>query len=83
VKGRGAEDKDKYMRWLKEMWDAHKLDPRSNTDGEEKRSEEILQTLKALGEEIADHHVKLPHPPAWEKQGAASDREDEGHAKSQ
>jgi len=85
VKGRGAEgDNEKYMRWLKEMWDAHKLDPRSSdVDREEKRTEEVLETLKALGEELANQHVKLPHSPPWEKQRAASEREGEGHAKSQ
>lgn len=84
MKGRGAGgDKEKYMHWLKEMWDAHKLDPRSDIDREEKRTEEVLGTLKALGEELADHHVELPHSPPWERQRAASDRYDEGHTKSQ
>jgi hypothetical protein len=45
--------------------------------------EEILETLKALGGELADQHVQLPHSPSWEKQRAASDQKDEGHAKSQ
>jgi hypothetical protein len=84
VKGRGAaDDKEEYMRWLKEMWDAHKLDTRSDITTEERRMEEVLETLEALGEELADQHVQLPHSPSWEKQHAASDQEDEGHAKSQ
>ena len=84
MKGRGAaDDKEEYMRWLKEMWEAHKRAPRSDIAPGEKRMEEVLKTLKALGGELADQHVQLPHSPSWEKQRAASDQKDEGHAKSQ
>ena len=42
------DDKEKYLRWLEEMWDVQKFDLHGSTEREEKRKEEILEMFKAL-----------------------------------
>ena len=42
--------KEKYMRWLEEMWDVHKFDIHGRTQREEKRKEEILQMFRKISE---------------------------------
>lgn len=44
------DDKEKYLRWLEEMWDVHKFDIHGSTEREEKRKEEVLGVFEGLGE---------------------------------
>ena len=56
--------KEKYMRWLEEMWDVHKFDIHGRTQREEERKEEILQMFWKISE-LAQHHVEAPHFSPW------------------
>jgi hypothetical protein len=53
-----------YLLWLEERWDAHKLDIHySNGEREDKRTEEVLEMFKSLGE-ISRRGVEPPkYPP--------------------
>ncbi len=54
----------RYMRWLEEMWEAHKLDlGYPNAGREEERKEEILQMLKGLGELSEELGAEVPRFP--------------------
>ncbi len=59
------DDKEKYLRWLEEMWDVQKFDIHGNTEREEKRKEEVLKIFENLGE-LARQHVEAPSLPPWE-----------------
>jgi hypothetical protein len=59
------DDKQLYMRWLEEMWDVQKFDIPGSAEREEKRTEEILEMLRGLGE-LAKQRVEAPHFPPWE-----------------
>ena len=59
------DDKQKYMRWLEEMWDVHKFDLLGRTEREEKRKEEVLEMLKGLSE-ISKRRIEAPYLPRWE-----------------
>ncbi len=59
------DDKEKYLRWLEEMWDVQKFDIHGNTEREEKRKEEVLKIFEDLGE-LARRHVEAPSFPPWE-----------------
>jgi hypothetical protein len=55
-----------YLLWLEERWDAHKLDLHySNGEREDKRTEEVLEMFKSLGE-LAKRSVDSPPLPPWE-----------------
>jgi hypothetical protein len=57
---------ESYMLWLEERWDAHKLDIHySNGEREDKRTEEVLEILKSLGE-LSKRGVEPPQSPPWE-----------------
>jgi hypothetical protein len=57
---------ESYMLWLEERWDAHKLDIHySNGEREDKRTEEVLEMLKSLGE-VSKRGVEPPQSPPWE-----------------
>ena len=63
---RGPRDGEGYMLWLEERWDAHKLDVHySNGGREDKRTEEVLEMLKSLGE-VSKRGVNPPQSPPWE-----------------
>ena len=63
---RGSRDGEGYMHWLEERWDAHKLDLHySNGEREEKRTEEVLEIFRSLGE-LSRCGVKSPQSPPWE-----------------
>ena len=64
--------KEKYMRWLEEMWDVHKFDIHGRTQREEKRKEEILQMFRKISE-LAQHHVETP--PFWPWRHSSDDRD--------
>ena len=53
-------DKQKYMRWLEEMWNLH-----NSISREEKRKEEVLKVFEGLGE-LAKRRVEVPLSPPWE-----------------
>jgi hypothetical protein len=40
------DDKEKYLRWMEEMWDAQKLDVPGSAEREEKKTEEILEMFR-------------------------------------
>ena len=64
--------KEKYMRWLEEMWDVHKFDIHGRTQREEERKEEILQMFRRISE-LAQHHVETP--PFWPWRHSSDDRD--------
>jgi hypothetical protein len=57
-------DKEKYMRWLEEMWSVHKFDPHGGTEREERRREEVLEIFEGL-DEIAGRRIEPPISPPW------------------
>ena len=52
--------KEKYLRWLEEMWELH-----NGITREEKRKEEVLKIFEGLGE-IASRRVEAPYFAPWE-----------------
>ena len=55
-----------YLLWLEERWDAHKLDIHySNGEREDRRTEEVLEVLKGIGE-LSRRRVDPPQLPLWE-----------------
>ncbi len=61
---RPMDDGLRYMRWLEEMWEAHKLDLYyPNAEREENRKAEILRMLEGLGELSEELKVEAPRFP--------------------
>ena len=61
-----ADDNARYMRWLEEMWEGHKLDLHyTNAGREEERKEEVLRMLGGLGE-LSRRVLREPRLPPWE-----------------
>ena len=59
-------DNLKYLRWLEDRWDVHKHDHfYRSAEREERRTEEILETFKGLGE-LSKRRVEAPCFPPWE-----------------
>jgi hypothetical protein len=56
-----------YLLWLEERWDAHKLDIHySNGEREDKRTEDVLEMFKGLGD-LSKRSVDPPSQrPPWE-----------------
>ncbi len=54
------DDKEKYMRWLEQMWELH-----SSITREEKRAEEVLEMFEDLGK-LSKRRVEVPYFPPWE-----------------
>jgi hypothetical protein len=55
-----------YLLWLEERWDAHKLDIHyGNGEREDKRTEDVLEMLKSIGE-LSKRSVDPPQLPPWE-----------------
>jgi hypothetical protein len=54
------DDKEKYLRWLEEMWDLH-----NNITREEKRKEEVLKVFEGLVR-LSRRRVEVPYSPPWE-----------------
>jgi hypothetical protein len=54
------DDKEKYMRWLEEMWDLH-----NRISHEEKRKAEVLEVFENLAR-LSRHRVEAPYSPPWE-----------------
>jgi hypothetical protein len=40
------DDREKYLRWLEEMWDAQKFDVHGSAEREEKKTDEILEMFR-------------------------------------
>ena len=58
-------DSEAYMLWFEERWDAHKLDLHYGSgEREDKRTEEVLEMLKSLGE-LSRRGVVPPQSPPW------------------
>jgi hypothetical protein len=47
------------------MWDVQKFDIPGSAEREEKRTEEVLEMLRGLGE-LAKQRVEAPYFPPWE-----------------
>ena len=62
------DDKEPYMRWLERMWEVQQLDPRPDSDREERRTEEILTMFEDLGELARRRRIEPPEPQPWRKQ---------------
>ena len=58
--GGPVDSKEKYLRWLEEMWDVHKFDVHGRTEREEERKEEVLQMFRKISE-LAQHPMEAPH----------------------
>jgi steroid delta-isomerase-like uncharacterized protein len=54
------DDKEKYWRWLEEMWDVQKFDVQGSIEREEKRKEEVLEIFEDL-DEIAGRGAEAPY----------------------
>ena len=55
-----------YLLWLEERWDAHKLDTHySNGEQEDKRTEDVVEMFKNLGE-LSKRGIETPKSPPWE-----------------
>lgn len=67
------DSKEKYLRWLEEMWDVHKFDVHGRTEREEERKEEVLQMFRKISE-LAQQPVEFPRFSPWK---ASSDGRDE------
>ncbi len=59
------DDKEKYLRWLEEMWEVQKFDFHGNTEREEKRKEEVLEIFEDPGE-TSESRVEAPRFPPRE-----------------
>jgi hypothetical protein len=53
------DSKEKYLRWLEEMWNVHKFDIHGRTEREEERKEKVLETFRGISE-LAKRHVEAP-----------------------
>src|SRR3989337_1879569 len=62
--GGSVDSKEKYLRWLEEMWDVHKFDIHGRTQREEERKEEVLQTFRKISE-LAQPQVEVPCFSPW------------------
>jgi hypothetical protein len=58
------DSKEKYLRWLEEMWDVHKFDVYGRTEREEERKEEVLQMFRKISE-LAQHPMEAPRFSLW------------------
>ena len=57
---------ERYMLWREERWDAHKLDIHyGNGEREDKRTEDVLEMFKGLGE-LSKRREDPPQAPPWE-----------------
>jgi hypothetical protein len=74
--GGPVDSKEKYLRWLEEMWDVHKFDVHGRTEQEEERKEEVLQMFRKISE-LAQHPVEPPRFSPWKP---SSDSRDERSA---
>ncbi len=61
------DDKEKYLRWMEEMWNIQKFDIHGSTEREEKRKEEVLEIFEGLAH-LSKRRVEPPtfleDPPA-------------------
>lgn len=71
------DSKEKYLRWLEEMWDVHKFDINGGTQREEDRKEEILQMFRKISE-LAQHHVEAPRFSPWRPPSGGSEERPPG-----
>ena len=53
------DDKQRYLRWLEEMWNVQKFDIYGSTEREEERTEEILEVFRDLVR-LSRRRVELP-----------------------
>jgi hypothetical protein len=56
------DDKEKYMRWLEEMWNVQRFDTHGSTEREEERTEEVLEVFRGLVR-LSRHRVEPPDFP--------------------
>ncbi len=53
------DDKQRYLRWLEEMWNVQKFDVYGSTEREEERTEEVLEVFRDLVR-LSRRRVELP-----------------------
>ena len=70
------DDKEKYLRWLEEMWAVQKFDVQGSAEREEKRTEEILEMLEDLAR-LSRCRVKAPDFPPWDSPSSRNKRSPE------
>jgi hypothetical protein len=64
------DDKEKYLRWLEEMWEAQKLDVPGSAEREEKKAEEILEMFRDP-DRLSRRRVE---PPDFPPRGTSDER---------
>jgi hypothetical protein len=65
------DDKEKYLRWLEEMWDAQKFDVPGSAEREEKKTEEILEMFRGP-DRLSRRRVE--EPPDFPPRGTSDER---------
>ena len=55
------DNKEKYMRWLEEMWDLH-----NRISHEEKRKTEVLEVFENLAR-LSRRRVEVSYSPPWDR----------------
>ncbi len=64
------DDKEKYLRWLEEMWDAQKFDVHGSAEREEKKADEILEMFRGP-DRLSKRRVE---PPEFPLRGTSAER---------
>ena len=64
------DDKEKYLRWLEEMWDAQKFDVHGSAEREEKKTDEILEMFRGP-DRLSKRRVE---PPEFPLRGTSDER---------
>ena len=56
------DDREKYLHWLEEMWDAQKFDVHGSAEREEKKTDEILEMFRGP-DRLSKRRVEPPEFP--------------------
>ncbi len=64
------DDREKYLRWLEEMWDVQKFDVPGSAEREEKKTEEVLEMFRGL-DRLSRRRVE---PPDFPERGTSGKR---------
>ena len=63
------DDREKYLRWLEEMWDAQKFDVHGSAEREEKKTDEILEMFRGP-DRLSKRRVE---PPEFSPRGTSDE----------
>ena len=64
------DDKQKYMRWLEEMWNVERFDIHGSTEQEEERTEEVLEVFRG----VVSLSKRRVEPPDFPPRGTSDER---------